>query len=219
MPNRARASARKTPNQERAKATVEAILTATARVLVKDGYDGASTNRIAAAAGVSIGSLYQYFPSKEALVGTLLDRHLADMMQVFDETVLRIADAPLETATCEMVRAMIHAHAIDPKLHKIFAEQLPRHGRLQRIGEIERYVADRLRVYLEIHRDSIRPKNLDMAVFLLVQLVESAGHGAMLNPRNEFDPSELAREVSDICLAYLLGPAPKRTPRAPNAKA
>jgi AcrR family transcriptional regulator len=210
MAPRSRATARKTPNQDRAKATVEAILTATARVLVKDGYDGASTNRIAAAAGVSIGSLYQYFPSKEALVGTLLDRHLAEMVSVFEETVQRVGDAPLEVATCELVKAMIHAHAIDPKLHKIFAEQLPRHGRLQRIGEIERYVADRLRVYLEMHRDAIRPKNLDLAIFLLVQLVEAAGHGTIMSSRNQFDTDELAREVSDICLAYLIGPKRKR---------
>ncbi len=211
MPARSNATARKKPNQDRAKATVEAILTATARVLIKDGYDGASTNRIAAAAGVSIGSLYQYFPSKEALVGTLLDRHMAEMVAVFEETVQRVAGAPLDVATCELVKAMIHAHAIDPKLHKIFAEQLPRHGRLQRIGEIESYVADRLRVYLEMHRDSIRPKNLDLAVFLLVQLVESAGHGTILGSRHQFDADELAREVSDICLAYLVGPAPRRS--------
>jgi AcrR family transcriptional regulator len=210
MASRTRKTTRKKPNQERAKATVEAILTATARVLIKDGYDGASTNRIAAAAGVSIGSLYQYFPSKEALVGTLLDRHMAQMVSVFEETVERIADAPLEVATRELVKAMILAHAIDPKLHKIFAEQLPRHGRLQRIGEIERYVADRLRVYLEIHRESIRPKNLDLAIFLLVQLVESAGHGTILGLRTHFDPEELAREVSEICLAYLVGPSPRR---------
>ncbi|MEO8876410.1 MAG: TetR/AcrR family transcriptional regulator [Polyangiaceae bacterium] len=206
MPPRLHTTPRKTPNQDRAKATVEAILTATAQVLVKDGYDGASTNKIAAQAGVSIGSLYQYFPSKEALVAELLDRHLADMMHVFDETVLRVADAPIPVATCELVHAMIEAHAINPKLHKIFAEQTPRTGRLQRIGEIERYVADRLRVYLEMHRAALRPKNLDLAVFLLVQLVEAAGHGVVLNPRQAFDTEELAREVSNICLAYLLGP-------------
>jgi AcrR family transcriptional regulator len=211
MPARSNATARKKPYQDRAKATVEAILTATARVLIKDGYDGASTNRIAAAAGVSIGSLYQYFPSKEALVGTLLDRHMAEMVAVFEETVQRVAGAPLDVATCELVKAMIHAHAIDPKLHKIFAEQLPRHGRLQRIGEIESYVADRLRVYLEMHRASLRPKNLDLAVFLLVQLVESAGHGTILGPRHQFDADELAQEVSDICLSYLVGPAPRRS--------
>ena len=59
---------RRRPRQARAQATVEAIVKATSRVLIEEGYDRASTNRIAHAAGVSIGSLYQYFPSKEALV-------------------------------------------------------------------------------------------------------------------------------------------------------
>lgn len=197
---------RKSPNQDRAKATVEAILTATAHVLVKEGYDRASTNRIAAEAGVSIGSLYQYFPSKEALVATLLERHMAEMMQVFDDTVARLADVPLAEATRELVKAMIVAHAIDPKLHKIFAEQLPRTGRLQRIGEIERYVADRLRVKLELHREVLKPRNLDIAVYLLVQLVEGAGHAAVHDPRMKFDADALADEITDLTLSYLLGP-------------
>ena len=205
---RLRTTPRKSPNQDRAKATVEAILTATAQVLVKDGYDRASTNKIAAAAGVSIGSLYQYFPSKEALVATLLERHMQEMTEVFDETVARLGDAPLDVATREIVKAMITAHAIDPKLHKIFAEQMPRTGRLQRIGELERYVADRLRVKLEMHREILQPKNLDIAIFLLVQLVEAAGHGAVLDPRSAFDPDDLAREISDLCLSYLLAPRP-----------
>ena len=59
-------SPRRRPRQARAQATVDAIVKATARVLVDEGYDRASTNRVALAAGVSIGSLYQYFPSKEA---------------------------------------------------------------------------------------------------------------------------------------------------------
>jgi AcrR family transcriptional regulator len=64
---------RKSASQERSRLTVEALLEATARVLMKDGYDRASTNKIAAVAGVSIGSLYQYFPSKEALVAAVID--------------------------------------------------------------------------------------------------------------------------------------------------
>ena len=66
---------RRRPRQARAQATVDAIIQATARVLIEDGYDRASTNRIAQAAGVSIGSLYQYFPSKEALVAALVEEH------------------------------------------------------------------------------------------------------------------------------------------------
>ena len=66
---------RKSASQKRSQATVETLLDATARVLTREGYDRASTNRIAAKAGVSVGSLYQYFPNKEALVAALVARH------------------------------------------------------------------------------------------------------------------------------------------------
>ena len=72
MPHRPQTNPRKTASQSRSRATVDALVEATARVLVRQGYDRASTNKIAAAAGVSIGSHYQYFPSKEALVAAVM---------------------------------------------------------------------------------------------------------------------------------------------------
>lgn len=68
MPRKIRTSPRKLPQQERSKVTVDAILIAAAHILTENGYDNASTNRIAERAGVSISSLYQYFPNKEAIM-------------------------------------------------------------------------------------------------------------------------------------------------------
>ena len=79
MQRQTRTTPRKRPRQARSKATVDTILDATTRVLVKQGFDGLSTNAVAAAAGVSIGSLYQYFPNKEALVLALIERHMEEM--------------------------------------------------------------------------------------------------------------------------------------------
>jgi hypothetical protein len=59
---------RKSALQKRSRVTVDALLEATARILIREGFDKASTNRIAEVAGVSVGSLYQYFPNKEALI-------------------------------------------------------------------------------------------------------------------------------------------------------
>src|SRR5215217_1286103 len=67
---------RKLPTQDRSKETVEAILQATAIVLKREGYDRASTRRVAEVAGVSVGSLYQYFPNKESLVVALYNLHV-----------------------------------------------------------------------------------------------------------------------------------------------
>lgn len=83
-----RARPRKQPLQARAQKTVEAIIEATARILENHGHDGFTTNAVAERAGVSIGTLYQYFPNKEALLGALIAR----------ETALLVDDAELVVA-------------------------------------------------------------------------------------------------------------------------
>src|SRR3569833_3611546 len=72
MTTRPATKPRKDASQDRSRATVDALIEATARILVREGFDKASTNRIAEKAGVSVGSLYQYFPCKEALVVVVL---------------------------------------------------------------------------------------------------------------------------------------------------
>ena len=75
MPRKPWTEARKLPQQERSRIAVAAILEATTRILTEEGYEKANTNRIAERAGVSIGSLYQYFPNKESLITALLVQH------------------------------------------------------------------------------------------------------------------------------------------------
>src|ERR1700691_69956 len=119
VPKRPPTSPRKKPRQQRSQATVECILDATARVLCTTGYDRASTNRIAMSAGVSVGSLYQYFPSKEALVAALVERHVAQMTSLVKGKLAEVATAPLEVAVRTMIDSMFEAHAVDPRLHKV----------------------------------------------------------------------------------------------------
>src|SRR5258708_9108280 len=119
MAQKLQTNPRKLASQERSRFTVDALLEATARILVKEGFDRASTNRIAEAARVSIGSLYQYFPSKEALVAALAERHMEEMLTEFNASLERLMRLPLEQATREMVEIMLRAHAVDPALHQV----------------------------------------------------------------------------------------------------
>jgi AcrR family transcriptional regulator len=78
----------------------------------------------------SIGSLYQYFPSIEALVAAVIDGHTQGMLQMLRDALLKVAMRPIEEAARELVRGMIDAHRVNPKLHRVLVEQVPRVGRL-----------------------------------------------------------------------------------------
>ncbi len=199
---------RKEPKQARSQATVDAILTATARVLVREGYDRASTNRVAEEAGVSVGSLYQYFPTKEALVAALIDRHMSQMENVLGSNIDDLRDTSIPDATLALVRLMLAAHAQNPKLHRIFAEQVPRIGRMSRFYEIEEKLGERLRAYLERHKASLRTKNLDLSVFLVVSVVEALTHMTVVDHPGRFDEEELAQEITSLILRYVMKDPP-----------
>ena len=191
---------RKLPQQDRSKVTVDAILTATTRILIQLGYDKASTNRIAELAGVSIGSLYQYFPSKEALITSLAEHHANTMMEKIELKLQELFHAPIEIVICELVKACIAAHAIDPMLHKVLNEQVPRINNI----DAEVRVTALLRAYLEQNRNQIEPQNLDLAVLIIERTVEALTHTAVIERPELLNDGQLEQEITNLLLSYLV---------------
>jgi AcrR family transcriptional regulator len=152
---------------------------------------------------VSVGSLYQYFPGKEALVAALVERHQATMWGLFEEKLEHLRTASLEEAARELVRIEIAAHAVDPKLHRVLIEQVPRIGRLEQVNESIRRVEDLIRLNLEARREQIRPENIPLAAFLLVQLVHSITRAAVLDRPDLLKEETLINETTEIVLRYL----------------
>jgi AcrR family transcriptional regulator len=203
MAAKPRTSPRKLPQQERSRATIEAILTATARILVKEGFDRASTNRIADEAGVSIGSLYQYFPSKEALVAALVEQHTRQMTQEIVGALEKVARLPLEPAVRAMVELMLRAHAVDPTLHKVLAEQVPRAGKLDHLHDVEREMMDLIKSYFELHAGELRVKDFSLAAFVVVTCVEALTHAATIHHAERLKERALADEITALVVRYL----------------
>ena len=189
---------RKSASQERSRATVDALLEATTRVLIKEGYDRASTNRIAEVAGVSIGSLYQYFPSKEALVAAVIDRHTQSIAEVTGRALLKAAAMPIEEAAREFVSVAIDGHRVNPKLHGVLAEQIPRVGRLNNIEANVRTGYALIQSYLEAHREEIEVEDLDLAAFIVVTVVEALTHAAVLRRPDILADEKAQRFVDDV---------------------
>jgi len=194
---------RKVPKQERSRATIDVILTATARILVQEGFDRASTNRIADAAGVSIGSLYQYFPSKEALVAALMERHARQMTEEIVGALERVAPLPVDEAVREMVQLMLRAHAVEPELHKVFAEQVPRMGRLDRLHDVERRMMQLVVGYFELHAGELQVKDFKLAAFVVVTTVEALTHAATIHHAQHLGEGALADEITALVVRYL----------------
>jgi AcrR family transcriptional regulator len=204
MARKLQTNPRKLASQERSRSTVDALLEATARVLVREGYDRASTNRIAEVAGVSIGSLYQYFPSKEALVAAVIDRHTQQVSQLTRNALVKMAARPLEVAAREFVSIAIDAHRVNPRLHGVLSEQIPRVGRLENIEANVREGYALVRGYLEAHRDEIDVADPDLAAFILVTTVEALTHAAVLR-RPDILSAEKARLFVDDVTRLLVG--------------
>jgi AcrR family transcriptional regulator len=197
---------RKNASQDRSRATVEVLVEATARILVKEGFDRASTNRIAATAGVSIGSLYQYFPGKEALVAAVIDRHNDELMEIVSAAVAQVASLPLETAIRRIIAVAIEAHRVDPRLHRVVAEQIPRSGRLENVEAFNRRYFAFFRGYLEAHADEIRRVDLDLAAFVCVTSIEAVTHSAVLHHSAMLSDERVAaliEEATRLIVGYL----------------
>lgn len=172
---------RKIASQERSRATVDALVEATARILVTEGFDKASTNRIAEVAGVSVGSLYQYFPSKEALVAAVIERHQQEIMQTVRGDLAEVLAQPVEKAVRKLVAVAVKAHRVDPKLHRVLAEQIPRVGKLEKLETFNRENHTLFKTYLESHRDELRVDDLELATFICVTSIEALTHNAVLH--------------------------------------
>ncbi|HUA92012.1 MAG TPA: TetR/AcrR family transcriptional regulator [Terracidiphilus sp.] len=176
MPRRIALKPRKTPAQDRAKATVDAILQAAAYILVKDGWEGFTTNSVAERAGVNVASLYQYFPNKESIAVELQLRHIEKGRRASPDAILRMqSQASLRDALKILIDGAIAEHRVNPRLHKVFAEELPRasrhlHG--NRGEELNALLADILKPY------PIQVPDLDIALFLLRVTTHAAIHEA-----------------------------------------
>lgn len=210
------ASPRKTPEQDRSRATVDTIMAAAAHILVKHGYDAFTTNRVAEKAGVSIGSLYQYFPNKDALLSELMRRHVTEIERGVEEMAERARTAPLADVIRAGIEQNVRSHLIDPDLHRVLSEEVPQLGKLDWKQAFANRVSARVRGMLEARRSEIVVTDIDLAVYVVTRTVEAVVHNAAAYQRQALRSGALADELTRMLIGYLTGkvPAVQRAMRA-----
>lgn len=194
---------RKAPRQARSREMVERIITAGRAVLVRDGYDAFSTNRVATAAGVSPGSLYQYFPDKAAILDVVIDRYweqvaesvaaaLADRIGAFGPTMIR------DTAD-----ALVAALEADAALLRVLAEELPVARIRDRRGALERRVRELAATYFAARPESSRRPAPAGAAWIVVLAIENLATRWALDQPAALSREELLDEVVALVTGYL----------------
>lgn len=195
-------SLRKQPSQARAIATVDAILESAARILTGRGYSAASTNSIAEQAGVSIGTLYEYFPGKEAVFAELRRR------EGFRHYEL-LTREPRPTTPRAMLKHLVSTHIEfvrdNLELYVALVTEVPRFA----IEDAEQAVLEDYvplsNAFLEAHQNELRPRNnIEFITELLMRVMSSTVNDyALRSPARLKDP-ELTDALIDLIGGYLL---------------
>jgi AcrR family transcriptional regulator len=192
---------RKQPKQQRAAQTRQRILDAAAHVFAEHGYVAATTNRIAEQAGISIGSLYQYFPNKDSILRALMDAHLDAGTRLLGERLSEGLPQKLEDTLRVFVRATIDNHRDNPRLHRVLFEEAPRAPEfLARLHELEQLSVDATVRLLEQHPD-VRA-NGRLSAHIVVTTIESLVH-RLVTSQTPADPQRLEDEIVDLLTGYL----------------
>jgi AcrR family transcriptional regulator len=206
---RGRTTPRRAPSQARSRLTVDAVLEAAAQVFERHGYAAGTTNRIAERAGVSIGTLYQYFPNKDAILVALVEHHLADAsatMAIHVEAFASDPPPPLDTGLRQLLDAFVALHADRPALHRVLFEESPRpRSVLDRIEVLERAAVGAIASWLE-RRPEVTAPDPEIAAAFVANALESTTHRLVIHPQPGVDPERYVAEAAVLLEAYLTAP-------------
>lgn len=195
---------RKRPRQARSRMTVEDIMEAAAQLLVEKGRDALTTTRVAERAGVSVGTLYQYFSDLDELLAKLVEVHLARERDAM-EAVLQDASSLSTTQLVDrLVDAFTSVFAIHPKLSAALYDEIRRATWGPTLDEVGQDTASVVAQELEDRVDEISPSDPALAAFVLVNSIDSLVQRAAAQRPKELQSGAVAREAKQMARRYLL---------------
>ncbi|WP_420311832.1 TetR/AcrR family transcriptional regulator [Streptomyces sp. YS-B37] len=195
---------RKRPRQQRSQETYDTILEAAAQLFESLGYTTATTNKIADRAGVSIGSLYQYFPNKDALLYALGERHVRSLASAMNAAMaeLRSAAPPPEQTIRTLYSTLAQLHDTDQHLHRLLYDQTPRPA--EAAAQLRAFQAEMAaEVEHHLRRLDLGAPDPTLTALLVVQAAEAQIHGAILDPPAGRTSAECVEAAITMCLAAL----------------
>jgi AcrR family transcriptional regulator len=185
---------------------VDAILDATEQILTEQGLGRLTTNAVAELSGFSIGSIYQYFPGKDALLAELRRRHQREVIEVLNDAIKSNTDLNFEDSLRCVVQANVEVHAKNPELHYLLTKQYSDVG-FDTSAEELRFslvASDNSPIEQYLLNDAgISPVRVKIVARVCYEIVDSLTHAAVVNKKLHLDNDELVDEIICAVLGYL----------------
>jgi AcrR family transcriptional regulator len=192
---------------------VEDIIDAAAQVLTEDGYDGASTNRIAARAGVGIGSVYRYFADKEELVEAVVDRVTEQMERDVSDSIINAMTQPLEQSMRMTLNAIIGGLERNAPLLRVVIDELPRAGATHKLGKAETRLYEIGRAGLIRTLGPVPAAELASITYLLMSTMLALAVRIALERPSDLDRDDLIGHATGMLTGWLSQYRADRSPQ------
>jgi AcrR family transcriptional regulator len=175
------------------------------QVLNRDGLDAATTTRIAEVAGVSIGSLYQYFSHRDAILTALQDREFKHAQELMETALAdgNLGKTPRETVS-SVVKGLMSLYSKSPGLHRVLAIEGLRVAKAERVDAFDVRIVAIIRHFLAASGATVRRKNVDAAAFVAFQSVRATMLATLLERPPGLDEATLVSEMVDLVVSYLV---------------
>lgn len=196
-------SLRKEPNQERSQETMENIVQATAHILEKEGFEKTSTNKIAAKAGVSIGSLYQYFPTKESIIALMMDKYMKSEIEMIDRVLKEKKSENLKDTIHALIVAVLNSKKKTKRFTKIFAQKMFGFNKVDALHKVDEHMIALFKIHIEPFKSEIRTENLDMSLYMCIQCVKVIPVSFMFHENYDLDDPRVLDELVHLVYSYL----------------
>lgn len=205
---------RKRPLQTRSRQMVDTLVEATAQSIAELGLPATTTNHIAARAGVSVGSLYQYFDSKEALIHALLDRISAELAQLVDQRLNATMDQDAHAVTTDLLTTVFDFMQQDQSCYLELVRNWQQLRSQRALLVLERHMFEACRQYLLRHHDEFHVKNLPAALFVIISSTLYTIVHYLSEPRPYLRREEVIASLADMIASYLKSGIKPQTPSA-----
>lgn len=193
---------RKAPKQQRAQQTVDRIIQTATDLIIENGMENLSTNKIASASNINISSIYQYFPNKEAIITAIVENNTQKMIEVMDDALEELTDLPIKEVTIRWLNAAIDFYRSSEGLYPEMLKNYSSPSSFPGIELIERRLIEAARKFTMRRLDRIAVEDINVAIYVGFNSAMLVLAKHLIDPNSYLKDEEVIAGIAEMLSSY-----------------